>query len=187
MSRNSAEIVLCSQLCGPCNIFSSCRPCDCFQAAQSVTQRVQIVDGEAAKFEWLSKNLLGLLSLSRHPDKHQQQLTARVPEATVEEAAAVGGVVFCSSQQRVEDLAFLLDTAIAQQVSSSAVGVKNPEGGDAASRAAAARLLRGEVSQDLRKNANQTFKCTCSQFVRGNDKYAFSCPVRTFVCQALAD
>ena len=73
-------------------------------------------------------------------------------------------MIFCSSQQRVEDLAFLLDTALAQQVEATpgaAVATKEPGTGDAASRAAAARLLRGENSQDLRKNANQTFKCGC--------------------------
>lgn len=134
----------------------------CSQAAQSVTQRVQIVDGEASKFDWLSKNLLGLLASSRNPEQYS---TARPQATSIETAAAAGGVIFCSSQQRAEDLAFLLDSALAQQVNAkpgTASGTKEPGGGDTASRAAAARLLKGENSQDLKKNANQTFKCACS-------------------------
>ncbi|OEH80375.1 ATP-dependent rna [Cyclospora cayetanensis] len=137
------------------------------QAAQSVHQRVQIVDGEPAKFDWLSKHILGLLALSQKPEQMQQhQQSARPPPATVAAAASAGGVIFCSSQQRVEDLAFLLDNALAQQVENEALtaagqgapGTPAPIAVDAASRAAAARLLKGDSSQDLKKNANQTFK-----------------------------
>lgn len=135
------------------------------------------MDGEQAKFDWLSKNLLGLLTLSQQPEKQQQQYSLRPPPTTVAAAAKAGGIVFCNSQQRVEDLAFLLEGAIEQQIvtegrcgsgtaaagaAPGAAPVAGASGGsgDAASRAAAARLLCGESSQDLRRNANQTFKCT---------------------------
>lgn len=147
------------------------------QATQTVQQRVQILDGEQAKFDWLSKNLLGLLALSQQPEKQQQQCGLRPPPTTVAEAAAAGGVVFCNSQQRVEDLAFLLEGVLAQLVEadgraahgSATAETATAPAGDAASRAAAARLLGGESSQDLRKNANQTFKCKCDLYNRGGE------------------
>lgn len=71
-----------------------------------------------------------------------------------------------NSQQRVEDLAFLLDGALQQQLDDG--GLSHPshrllhqhaEHGDAVSRAAAARMLGGDKATDLKKNASQTYRC----------------------------
>lgn len=85
----------------------------------------------------------------------------------------LGGVIFVNSQQRVEDLAFLLDGALQQQLHDG--GLSHPsyrllhqhaEHGDAVSRAAAARMLGGDKAPDLKKNATQTYRCNIFMRIR---------------------
>ncbi|CBZ52385.1 putative ATP-dependent RNA helicase [Neospora caninum Liverpool] len=73
------------------------------QAAKSVEQNVAIVHSEEGKFHWVAAHLLSLLS-SSDPGQEPPSDNGRV------------AVVFCNTQQRCEDLAFLLEAELSAQM-----------------------------------------------------------------------
>ncbi|PHJ23143.1 atp-dependent rna, partial [Cystoisospora suis] len=119
-------------------------------AAKSVEQNVSIVHDEKAKFQWLSSHLLSLLGgdlcgRSLHtPSASPPSTTATSPSSSfssspagnVNPALSLGdrrlssssdlskgrvGVIFCNTQQRCEDLAYLLEEELTQQMNQLAL------------------------------------------------------------------
>ncbi|PFH34567.1 DEAD/DEAH box helicase domain-containing protein [Besnoitia besnoiti] len=155
------------------------------QAAKSVEQNVMVVPDEQKKYNWLASHLLSLLAASSA--SNSSSLSAPLPAAACDSDRGKVAVVFCNTQQRCEDLAFLLEDEISAQMNDIARGSRAPASAEGSSdgwdkarkpramkeltdnettKAAAARLLQidfGAAEPGKRDDPNKVLRRNAEQ------------------------